>query len=188
NRLAQQSPDVALTLAEHVARKGVRVDLDERGGAVPRQRQRRYLRQSTRHRRLAGARRSGEHDESVRQSREHRQFAPVVQDEQRLRQQAFLHLARNDDRVPVAIVMLRREELQREHAGRKSGARNVHQSPGRLSSGHWICDSSCIETSVSSASSNSTIGSTPARIVSSGESNMWMRTSRHWLTGSSLKC
>ena len=60
----------------------------------------------------------------------------VVQDEQGLRKQTFLHLARNDDRVPVAIVVLGREDVQRENAGRKRGAGNIHQSPGRLSSGH----------------------------------------------------
>ena len=73
-------------------------------------------------------------------------------------------------------------DVQREHAWRQRRTRHVHHSPGRLSSGHWICDSSCIDTSVSSASSKSTIGSISVRIVSSSESNMWTRTSRHWLT------
>src|SRR5258705_5560509 len=112
----------------------------------------------------------------------------MLQHQQRLREEALLHLARDDDRVPVAVVMLGWQDVHRQHAGREGGARPFYHSPGRLSSGHSICDSSCIEINVSSASSNSTIGSISVRIVSSSESNMWTRTSRHWLTGSSLKC
>src|SRR5204863_7765752 len=134
------------------------------------------------------SRRAREHDEAVRQSREHRQLAAMLQHEQRLCEQPFLHLARDDDGVPVPIVVLGGQHVQREDAWRQRRTRYVHHSPGRLSSGHWICDSSCIDTSVSSASSKSTMGSISVRIVSRSESNMWTRTSRHSLTGSSLKC
>src|SRR5262245_25585633 len=103
----------------------------------------------------------------------------MLEHEQRLREQTFLYLARNDDGIPVAIVVIGRKHVHRKHAVRECGARRLHQSPGRVSSGHWICDSSCVESSVSSASSSSTIGSISVRIVSSSESNMCTRTSRH---------
>src|ERR671930_1386876 len=124
----------------------------------------------------------------MRQPRQHRESAPMPQHQQSLRQQPLLHLARGDDRVPVPIVVLGGEHVNREHPCGKCRARRFHHPPGRRSSGHWICDSSCVERSVSSASSKSTSGSTSARIVSSSESNMWIRTSRHSFTGSSLKC
>ena len=59
NGVLEQTHDVALTLAEHVAREGVRVDLEQRGGAFFRQRERRDLRQAARQRGLSGAGRPG---------------------------------------------------------------------------------------------------------------------------------
>ena len=74
----QQPHDVALAFAEHVAREGVRVDLDERRRAFPRERERRHLREAARQGGLAGARRAGEHDQAVRQARELRELAAVL--------------------------------------------------------------------------------------------------------------
>ncbi len=44
NGVLQEPHDVALALAEHIAREGVRVDLEQRGGAFFRQRERCDLR------------------------------------------------------------------------------------------------------------------------------------------------
>jgi hypothetical protein len=51
----EEARHVALALAQHVAREGVRVDLEERGRALARERERRDLREAARHRGLAGA-------------------------------------------------------------------------------------------------------------------------------------
>jgi hypothetical protein len=73
--LGEEARHVALALAQHVAREGVGIDLDQRGRALARERERRDLREAARHGGLAGAGRAGEHDEAVRQPREHRQAA-----------------------------------------------------------------------------------------------------------------
>ena len=54
---------------------------------------------------------------------EHRELAAVLQHQQRLREQPLLHLARDDDRVPVAVVVLGRQDVHRQHARRQRGAR-----------------------------------------------------------------
>src|SRR6185503_7801277 len=227
DRVVQQPHDVALALAEHVARKGMRVDFEQRGRTLARERERRDLREAAGEGGLAGARRAGEHDEAVGQSRELRKLAPVLEGDQRLRQQALLHPGRDDDRVPVLVVVVGGQHVLREHARRQGSGRHYlnqnqgqttvfvpnppalratppyqggknrglslvwggcHQLSGRRSSGHSICDTSCMLSSVSSASSNSTSGSVSARMVSRIESNMCTRTRRASPFGSSLKC
>jgi len=59
---------MALALPQHVAREGVRIDLDQGRGAVAGQRQCGHLSQSARESRLAGSRRTGKHDQPVRQA------------------------------------------------------------------------------------------------------------------------
>src|SRR5581483_4395531 len=168
-------------------RERVRIYFQQRCGAFARERRGRHLREAARERGLAGARRPGKHDETVRQTRELGELAAVLQRKQRLREQPLLHLLRDDDRVPVLVVMIGRQDVERQHAGGQGGGLR-HQLSGRRSSGHSICDTSCMESNVSSASSKSTSGSVSARIVSRIESNMCTRTSRAWLFGSSLKC
>ena len=188
DRVLQQPHDVALALAQHVARESVRIDLDQGRGAVAGQRQRGHLRQPARESRLAGSRRTGKHDQPVRQTGELGQLAAVLKRQQRLAEQPLLDRGGHDDRVPVPVMVLRGQHVQRQHPGRQRWNARCHQLSGRWSSGHSICEISCMLSRVSSASSNRTSGSVRARMVSRIESNMCTRTRRASRCGSSLKC
>jgi len=76
--------------------------------APSRERERRHLREPARERGLARAGRAGEHDQAVRQARELRQLAPVLERKQRLGKQPLLDRVRHHDRVPVLVVVVGR--------------------------------------------------------------------------------
>ena len=118
-RVRHQLGDVALALAEQLAGKRVRVDLDVRRRAARGDRPRRRLRQPAGQRRLAGARRARQDDQPVRQAGHGGQRGPVQQRQQRVVEQPLLHPGRGEDVVPRPVVVVRGQGVDRQHTGRQ---------------------------------------------------------------------
>src|SRR4029079_2189710 len=188
DRVHHQLADVALTFAEQLAGKRVRVDLHIRRCATRSHPTRCHLRQPAGKRRLAGPRRPRQDDQAVWQPGHGGQRRTVQQREQGVVEQPLLHTGRREDVVPRPVVMIGGQRVNGQHPGWHCRRRHGHV--GLVTSGQSIVVMSPAWASLMccGGSSNSTMVSINTRMVSSRLSNMWIRTTFAVFSGSSLKC